>query len=243
MKADLDEIFVSIQGEGLLLGTRQVFVRVCGCNLDCNYCDTPASRRASANLKVYSRPGEKAAARLIPNPISSTDAAAIIGAYDVPWISLTGGEPLLASRYLVEVIEQLPDHAYKYQLETNGTLVHELEHILPFIDMVSMDFKLPSASGMDLGDIHQRFLDLARQKSCYVKIVVTEETTSDEIEQAAAIIAQIDYSIPLILQPVTPVSGSKPVSIKKVLDLQTLAGKQLNDVRIISQMHSCLGLP
>lgn len=243
MKADLDEIFESIQGEGLLLGTRQVFVRMCGCNLDCSYCDTPASRTASDNVKVYSRPGEKAAARLIPNPISSTDAAAAIGPYDVPWISFTGGEPLLASRYLVEVIEQLPAHAYKYLLETNGTLANDLKLILPYIDMVSMDFKLPSASGMDLWDVHQSFLDLARQKSCYVKIVVTQETTSDEIEHAAAIIAQIDRCIPLILQPVTPVSGSKPVSIKKVLDLQSLAGKQLNDVRIISQMHGCLELP
>ncbi len=243
MRADLDEIFESIQGEGLLLGTRQVFVRVCGCNLDCSYCDTPASRTAADNVKVYSRPGEKSAVRLISNPVSSSDAAAIIRTYDVPWISFTGGEPLLASRYLVEVIERLPAHAYKYQLETNGTLVSELKLILPYIDMVSMDFKLPSASGMDIWDVHKSFLDLARQKPCYVKTVVTEGTTSDEIAQAAAIIAQIDRSIPLILQPVTPVGGSKPVSIKKVLELQSLAGKQLDDVRIISQMHACLGLP
>jgi organic radical activating enzyme len=44
MKARINEVFSSIQGEGKLIGRRQVFVRFSGCNLECNYCDTPLSR-------------------------------------------------------------------------------------------------------------------------------------------------------------------------------------------------------
>ena len=40
----LSEVFSSIQGEGLYVGDRHLFVRFAGCNLNCQYCDTPDSR-------------------------------------------------------------------------------------------------------------------------------------------------------------------------------------------------------
>ena len=39
-KVKIKEIFTSIQGEGLFIGYKQLFIRFCGCNLSCNYCDT-----------------------------------------------------------------------------------------------------------------------------------------------------------------------------------------------------------
>ena len=36
----IKEIFESIQGEGPFVGVNQLFLRFCGCNLNCNYCDT-----------------------------------------------------------------------------------------------------------------------------------------------------------------------------------------------------------
>ena len=47
MKTHINEVFSSIQGEGTLIGRRQVFIRFSGCNLDCNYCDTSKSRDPS----------------------------------------------------------------------------------------------------------------------------------------------------------------------------------------------------
>jgi organic radical activating enzyme len=39
-RAKIKEIFTSIQGEGPYIGVKQLFVRFCGCNLMCEYCDT-----------------------------------------------------------------------------------------------------------------------------------------------------------------------------------------------------------
>ena len=39
-KIKIKEVFASIQGEGPFVGYKQLFVRFCGCNLSCNYCDT-----------------------------------------------------------------------------------------------------------------------------------------------------------------------------------------------------------
>lgn len=39
-KTKIREIFTSIQGEGLYIGVKQLFIRFCGCNLKCDYCDT-----------------------------------------------------------------------------------------------------------------------------------------------------------------------------------------------------------
>ena len=40
MEAKINEIFSSIQGEGPIVGYKQLFIRFCGCNLHCDYCDT-----------------------------------------------------------------------------------------------------------------------------------------------------------------------------------------------------------
>ena len=40
MKTKINEIFSSIQGEGPVVGYKQLFIRFCGCNLNCAYCDT-----------------------------------------------------------------------------------------------------------------------------------------------------------------------------------------------------------
>ena len=50
-EAQLIEVFSSIQGEGLLVGCRQIFLRFALCNLDCDYCDTPFAPQAACRIE------------------------------------------------------------------------------------------------------------------------------------------------------------------------------------------------
>src|SRR3989339_2270889 len=54
LKAPISEVFSSYQGEGIFVGQPQVFIRFCGCNLRCGYCDTPENQHLHEHQKYFS---------------------------------------------------------------------------------------------------------------------------------------------------------------------------------------------
>ena len=159
---------------------------------------------------------------------------------DVPHhsLSLTGGEPLLhtACIHALAKIVTLP-----LFLETNGTLPEALVEILDDVHYISMDIKLPSATGKNLWEAHRAFLRLAKQRETYVKIVITAETDEDEFMTAVSLVAQEAKELPLVLQPVTPYGGMQAIAPTRALQLQAQALRYLPDVRLIPQAHRMMG--
>ncbi|MEE3483241.1 MAG: radical SAM protein [Bacteroidales bacterium] len=96
----INEIFMSLQGEGYHTGISSVFVRFSGCNLKCPFCDT--------KHEEY-------------NEMTDDEIINAIKQYSSPWVILTGGEPSL------QVTESLVDKIHKIgkkvAIETNGTNV------------------------------------------------------------------------------------------------------------------------
>lgn len=246
METSLVEIFSSIQGEGTLVGKRQIFIRFAGCNLACRYCDTPESGAAPAALRFEVTPGQGDFLYL-DNPVSPNQLLEIINGYELDLIhslSLTGGEPLLHVDFIKAFIplfrRQWPVKIY---LETNGSLPAELSAIIDLIDIVGMDIKLPGVSGGPAQwQEHLEFLTRAAAKEVFVKIVISAATNPEEFLKAVSIINRVNPAIPLVIQPLTPKDSSDqaPDSIK-VLELQDLALKTLADVRVIPQTHKLLG--
>ena len=111
----INEIFVSLQGEGFHTGTVAVFVRFSGCNLSCSFCDT--------NHQHF---------------VEMTDEqiADEVAKHATDWVILTGGEPSLqASEHLIDLIHQ---QGKKVAIETNGT--HDLPSNLDWITVSPKDW-------------------------------------------------------------------------------------------------------
>jgi organic radical activating enzyme len=243
--APLIECFSSIQGEGPLVGLRQVFLRFSGCNLDCSFCDTE-NGSVPQFCMVEGTPGRRDFTQ-IPNPVALERIISHLQGWVRGWpgvhhsLSLTGGEPLLHQELLHEWLPQLRALLPIF-LETNGVLHSALFGLLSHIDYISMDIKLPSTSGcLHLWEEHRAFLATAAGKQLYVKTVFGDETEEWEIVKACDLIAAVDRRIPLILQPVTRRDGSIDVAPLKALEFQEIASARLAEVRIIPQTHKLIG--
>ena len=239
MQANLIEIFSSVQGEGRYVGCRQLFVRFEGCNLQCRYCDTENAPGTHLMCNVEITPGARRF-REIMNPVEGHELAAYINEFlqAVPHqaVSFTGGEPLLHTGLLREL---LPLIGCKRFLETNGTLPDKLAEVLPWIDIISMDIKLPQATGREMWPEHERFLRLAveAEKDVYAKLVVPGDLVEADFDRAVEVIASVEPSVLLILQPVTPMNGVPGAKPGYMLELQQRALAKLTDVRVIPQTH------
>ena len=245
--AHLHEIFSAIQGEGPLLGTRQIFARFCGCNLNCRFCDTAASLGRSEYCRVERVAGERNFNRLL-NPLAVEavlEALVALNKLSHHSIALTGGEPLLQVDFLIEALPKIQTQLPVY-LETNGTLPQALEKVVQYLDFIAMDIKLPSAT--TAGDHfaeHREFLAIAKRAApVFVKIVLTSDVLTDELLHAFKIVAEIDSAIEVILQPVTfhaHLDESLVPEARQVLKWQELGLKQLKSVRVIPQTHKLMG--
>lgn len=218
-KVKIKEIFTSIQGEGPYIGVKQLFVRFCGCNLSCAYCDTDYDIEGSRTYSVD---------ELIDEVNKHLDCHSV---------SLTGGEPLLNTDFLKEFLPKCPLPVY---LETNATLANKLEEIIDYIDYVSADIKLPSTTGCaDLWKEHEAFFEKASHKKLFAKIVFDSSITNDEIEKSVQLAAKLDIEI--ILQPKCTSECIKPDMdlVEAVFDKFL---KKYKKVRVIPQVHKFLEL-
>lgn len=231
----------------MYLGERQVFIRFAGCNISCEYCDTELGLTQTPEYKLEQTPG-KHDFKPNSNPVSVEDLMLIVNNLTkqknvIHSICITGGEPLLQIDFLKEFLPELKKQNLKVFLETNGTLPKYLEEIIDLVDIVSMDMKVPSASGSDsyLKE-HKEFLEIAYTKEVYVKTVVVSKTSIKEIEEVSKIISDVDAAIPLVIQPVS-ISRTirNTANIQELMVMQAVAKKLLKTVRIIPQSHKLLG--
>jgi 7-carboxy-7-deazaguanine synthase len=105
----INEIFPSIQGEGLRQGEPTLFVRFSGCNLNCQFCDTKYAWESGKEMTVES----------ILEKIQKMHTA-----FPADWVCLTGGEPLFQNP--AELVKCLKEEDFRIQVETNATFFRHL---------------------------------------------------------------------------------------------------------------------
>jgi len=149
MKFRINEIFQSIQGEGLMVGIPMNFIRFCRCNRNCLWCDTDFEDGKEMEItEIIDKLNES-----------------------LPWVSLTGGEPMLEEN-LAHMIRRLKTENFKILLETNGTLFNEEVFLL--CDFVSVDLKGPS-SGNEGYNEYTLFYCLKNPEKTQLKVVIQND--------------------------------------------------------------------
>ncbi len=231
MKAPIIEIFSSFQGEGLLIGERQIFVRFAGCNLNCNYCDTNDSK------------SEKSGRLMTPQEV--TDEINKLITPDCRTISFTGGEPSLYPDFISEVSKNFN---LNIMLETNGTLPDNID-LIEKLDVVSLDIKLPEHfdgefdESIFLNEIKSLNLLMAKSINVYCKVVILPST---KIKSFKGVVEKLSKNISnksnlkIIIQPSSPLGEWKDINFK-LFEFSEVVG-QYFDVSTIPQIHKILDI-
>ncbi|MBA3750257.1 MAG: 7-carboxy-7-deazaguanine synthase QueE [Nitrosopumilus sp.] len=234
----LNEIFVSIEGEGIFAGTKTLFIRFSGCHLKCHWCDTKYSLSFNSG-----------------NSYTIEDAKSLICQYIQPNIykvNFTGGEPLLQSKSLISLANFVKSKLYlKTYLESSCFDWQRFKYVLPYIDICKIEFKISDSKVVkpelydNLLDNELKCLDLSLNsvgKVPFIKIVFTNSTTVNEIQNLLLKIfdrPNINNLKGFTLQPSYQFDTPNPEKILKIYDEVCNFYK---DVRVIPQMHKLLDM-
>ena len=149
----ITEIFFSLQGETSSVGHPTVFVRLTGCPLRCQYCDTAYAFSGGKNMTVD---------EVIQN----------IEKYSTKYITVTGGEPL-AQPECFPLLSALCDRGYRVSLETSGAL--SVKSVDPRVIKV-VDIKTPASLEMSKNDLSNMDYVLPHDE---VKFVICDRNDYD----------------------------------------------------------------
>lgn len=179
----ISEIFHSLQGEGELTGVPSVFVRTSGCNLRCNWCDTPYASWKSEGPQM-----------------SIDEIVTEVKKHPARHVVLTGGEPMVAKeiRDLAAALKKL---GYHITIETAATIAPEgiacdLASLSPKLKNSGPDDRLPAAWREKHEALRWRPEAVKAWLAGYnfqLKFVVAQEADVDEIE---GMLTQLGREIP-----------------------------------------------
>ena len=210
----VNEIFLSIDGEGYRTGLPVVFIRLYGCNLNCSYCDT----RYSCEQQEYKE-------------MSLYDILVKVLSYRVPRVTLTGGEPLIHPG-VKDLIKSLVANDIEVNIETNGAV--DLDEFIEFKYnskvVFTMDYKCKS-SGMEDKMILSN-LEFLQPKDV-IKFVVSNYNEMEEMEYI------LEASKCKAQAYVSPVFGA--IEPKELVDY--VLDNKLNNVKVQIQLHKIIWNP
>lgn len=222
-KFSINGIYRATEGEGVHVGTPQVFVRFQGCTIGCVNCD-------SKDTWEFGGVPELELAEVLEQIHSES--------YDgrIRRISITGGDPLHPKNIpaVLELARVLKKKGYFVNLEAAGTrIVHE---IFDIIDYISFDFKTPSTHVR--GNVKLLAQMIAQYPQRFqIKSVVQDEKDFEAVSAARAelLAAGLDLDFPWCLTPAYNLEEEFPMArFVDVINWNEIAGAPF---RVIGQQH------
>ena len=175
------EEFVSIQGEGCNIGVPYYFIRVGGCPLRCNFCDSQYTWKADTDS-------------IMDVDVVAKRAATACATHNIRWVSVTGGEPLLYPNQMLTLMGRIGEYMgrrVKFHIETSGRFYDKRVHEVS--DIYSVDAKTP-CTGETMPGFYKGNMRAQDQVKC---LIATEE----DFDYANKLNQQLRGDVPMILQP------------------------------------------
>jgi 7-carboxy-7-deazaguanine synthase len=237
LKIRLFEIFTSVEGEGILYGTKTLFVRLAGCPFSCFYCDTKESLPLDSG-KEYDI---QEACQLIDFNLKKQTYK----------VNFTGGDPLIQHEAVAELAKYVQSKKIPTYLESSCFDSNKFDHVLPFMDIIKIEFKTKDSEFVDPKH-HERLIEnamnclkssITENKTTYIKVVVSSNTNLDEFNKLVENIFnfvskdQIDGFI------IQPTYGIAEPSLDLLLNLYDIVFPYYIDVKVVPQLHKFIGAP
>lgn len=233
MKVYINEIFTSIEGEGIYLGTKTLFIRFAGCPLRCFWCDTPYA----LSLKDGREYAINDAISLIDKKIAKNTFKA----------NLTGGDPLLQYEAAYEIAKYLKSKVLLTYLESACYDSKRFNYLLPKIDICKIEFKLRDSNAIKdhehLIEEELRCLELAirAKKVTYIKIVISNRSNKEEVKRVTDEIFKRVNENDINGFVLQPAYGYEP-TLEQLLEIYDEVYEYYKGVRIIPQVQKVMGI-
>jgi len=156
----INSIYRATEGEGVHIGTPQIFVRFQGCHIGCVNCDTKETWEFDPAFSVTLDEVMEKIETLSQDVIKR--------------VSITGGDPLHPSHIpsLLELVKELKDRDYFINIEAAGTRI--VPEVFSLVDFISFDFKTPSTEVKTSKELLLKFVSEYGDKS-QVKAVISDK--------------------------------------------------------------------
>ena len=196
---NISEVFASIQGEGLHIGTMQLFIRLSGCSLKCRRCELKEFQQVQDRFSIRPWPGLRSLK--LTNPITPEKLIKQIdNHYELKnffCISILGGEPLEQSDFLLDLLESLKEKGIDVFVETSGLLADEFIKLNQHATYWCIDLKISKTWGFGekLKPTHKKIISAASPRTTYFRMLLDSNDDPDAIiRQLKGLELKNDYS-------------------------------------------------
>jgi len=235
-RARVSEIFTSIEGEGIFVGKKTLFIRFSGCHLKCKWCDTKYALPLDSGTEYQIDEIKDLIIREL-QPFTYK-------------VNFTGGEPLLQSDAVIELADFIKKQTnLKTYIESSCFDSELFNKVLPYIDICKIEFKTDDSKVVEneeydnllLNEIKCLELAVESNKTTYIKIVVTNSTDLESFKNLVYNISKKIKPSNIVGFIIQPSHGVDLPTVCKLLDAYDIVQPMFPEVRIIPQLHKEIG--